>query len=56
MGADMDFAFLIGVRDDSAIPGNIMGTPVCLGDVDASGRVDPDDLFTFLDSWFVGCP
>jgi hypothetical protein len=55
----LEVSFLIAgeplfVRDN---PGNqTPSTPACVVDFDHNGLVDVDDLFSFIDAFFAGCP
>lgn len=51
-----DFAFLVAGEYTVTRPGGSGSSTACVGDIDANGTVDADDLFTFLDAWFTGCP
>jgi hypothetical protein len=42
---------------DPQIPvGSPAPATACIADTDGNGVVDSDDLFSFLDAWFAGCP
>ncbi len=42
---------------DTDAPIDILFVPTpCRADIDASGSLDADDFFTFLDEFAAGCP
>jgi len=51
-----DFAFLIAGEYNNIRGGSGNVGTTCMADVDASGDVTVNDLFTFLNAWFTGCP
>jgi hypothetical protein len=46
-----DSSAAVVVTDLGPLPGE---PPPCPADLDGSGTVDADDIFEFLDQWFVG--
>ena len=54
-----DLSFLVAVTEPQiGTAGSSGPTPgvQCLGDAEADGDVDVADIFSFLSSWFQGCP
>lgn len=54
-GPIRDLALLVGVASADP-PVNLITMPDCPADIDDSGDVGLQDLFTFLQAWFAGCP
>jgi len=59
-GEERDLAFLVAVRGPlpsvGSATGGSGGRPSCAADVDRSGTVSLQDVFEFLNAWFLGCP
>lgn len=52
-----DLAFRIYAKSPMIAPPALAAGPAaCRVDIDGSGAVGPQDLFTFLAAWFSGCP
>lgn len=52
-----DLSFLIATRDAPGVGVYAFAsTPTCQVDINNDGTLDTDDIFSFLTSWFAGCP
>lgn len=49
-----DFSFLLAGENVVVDPG--ASQPTCAGDFDGNGAAELNDLFSFLQAWFAGCP
>jgi hypothetical protein len=57
LGGPHDYAFLVAIDDQMAPPfSNGADQGGCRADADHNGRVEPADIFFFLNTWFSGCP
>lgn len=54
-GSQKNFAFLIAIHEERPIR-DIFSAPACPADFNNSGGVTVDDLFGYINAWFVGCP